>query len=218
MEASARVVLPMQILVEVHYRTQMKGLFRTASVDWKNETDFIELQAHLLRMGYSVAIRDDNPHCRHCTELSLLRHKCNNQFGVSSETVSEPLISSGSSNLPVVSQTSIVGGAEPNQVHPVASSNTALCANNPYVNSLKTGTSLASIDSMANQWLSNKHIHQKELWDVSQGQHNHARFGAFEEMAPCEQTCTGPCTSDTSKRVCGLSDLKESCIVYSVGG
>jgi len=70
------VALPMQILVEVHYRTHVQGLWTTRGVDWKNEQDIINFQAHLLRMGYAVAVRDDNQMCRHCTELTLLRYDC----------------------------------------------------------------------------------------------------------------------------------------------
>ena len=36
----------------------------------------VELQDHLLHMGYIVVVRDDNQRCRHCTELTLLRVRC----------------------------------------------------------------------------------------------------------------------------------------------
>ena len=36
----------------------------------------IQLQEHLLKMGYVVSIRDDNKRCKHCTELTLLRVQC----------------------------------------------------------------------------------------------------------------------------------------------
>jgi len=75
--------LPMQVLVEIHYKTQMTDLIlpsvgeRGKSGRWfKDEIDLVELQQHLLRTGYVVAHRDDNRMCRHCTELTLLRHKC----------------------------------------------------------------------------------------------------------------------------------------------
>lgn len=75
-EKSSKVTLPMQILVEIHYRTAMHDLWPKPGEIFKTEIDIVELQAHLLRMGYVVAIRDDNMACPHCTELTLLRHKC----------------------------------------------------------------------------------------------------------------------------------------------
>ena len=85
LEASSKVALPMQLLVEVHYRTQMHELWPEIGVIFKDEIDIVELQAHLLRMGYVVANRDDNAECLHCTELTLLRHKC---VGTSQATLS----------------------------------------------------------------------------------------------------------------------------------
>ena len=75
----------MQLLVEVYYRTQMHELWPEIGVIFKDEIDIVELQAHLLRMGYVVANRDDNAECLHCTELTLLRHKC---VGTSQATLS----------------------------------------------------------------------------------------------------------------------------------
>jgi len=73
------VVLPMQILMEVHYRTPFKVL-RTRKVRWNKDfkfaIDMVELQARLLQMGYVVVARNDNESCRQCTELTLLRHRC----------------------------------------------------------------------------------------------------------------------------------------------
>jgi len=78
-DLSRQVVLPMQILVEVHYRTQFEVL-RPPGVDmhkdFKFARDMVDLQARLLQMGYVVVERDDNPACRHCTELTLLRNRC----------------------------------------------------------------------------------------------------------------------------------------------
>ena len=44
--------------------------------DIKHANDMIQLQTHLLRMGYATVIRDDNRICAHCTELTLIRIKC----------------------------------------------------------------------------------------------------------------------------------------------
>ena len=38
--------------------------------------EMVELQAHLLRMGYVVVERDDNMACLGCTELTLIRAGC----------------------------------------------------------------------------------------------------------------------------------------------
>lgn len=73
---SSETVLPMQVLVEVHYRTQMKELAMSKKDDWKFGTDMIHLQARFLNMGYAVVIRDDNKACLHCTELTLVRFRC----------------------------------------------------------------------------------------------------------------------------------------------
>ncbi|CAB9523094.1 Pfam:DUF672 [Seminavis robusta] len=75
--ASSKVFLPMQVLVEIHYSTHMKDLRPSQpGVPFKTEIELVALQEHLLKMGYVVAVRDDNRLCRHCTELTLLRHKC----------------------------------------------------------------------------------------------------------------------------------------------
>ena len=44
--------------------------------DIKHANDMIQLQTHLLRMGYATVIRSDNRMCAHCTELTLIRIKC----------------------------------------------------------------------------------------------------------------------------------------------
>jgi len=69
-------VLPMQVLVEVHYITHMTELSSHRKLDWKFSTDMINLQEHLLKMGYVVVVRDDNKRCPHCTELTLVRVRC----------------------------------------------------------------------------------------------------------------------------------------------
>eukprot|EP00586_Coscinodiscus_wailesii_P016340 CAMPEP_0172519692 /NCGR_PEP_ID=MMETSP1066-20121228/291567_1 /TAXON_ID=671091 /ORGANISM="Coscinodiscus wailesii, Strain CCMP2513" /LENGTH=258 /DNA_ID=CAMNT_0013302325 /DNA_START=509 /DNA_END=1285 /DNA_ORIENTATION=+ len=72
--------LPMQILVEVHYKTQFPELQTSVTGPFpKSPIDLVNLQVHLLRMGYAVVIRDDNMACPHCTELTLLRIKCHDK-------------------------------------------------------------------------------------------------------------------------------------------
>jgi hypothetical protein len=70
------LVLPMQILVEVHYRTQFRELFAYQSKDWKFEEDMISLARQLFQMGYIVIKHDDNRACPHCVELTLVRAYC----------------------------------------------------------------------------------------------------------------------------------------------
>ena len=72
---------PMQILVEVHYRTSMRGIpgARAANgkiIDWKNETDLFNLNLSFLKNGYIIANRDDNIFCPSCSELTLIRILC----------------------------------------------------------------------------------------------------------------------------------------------
>mmetsp|Transcript_8004 Transcript_8004/g.11646 ORF Transcript_8004/g.11646 Transcript_8004/m.11646 type:complete len:358 (+) Transcript_8004:34-1107(+) len=74
-------VLPMQILVEIHYQTgDFPDLFRPGQTHWRQDfklpEELVRLQAHLLRMGYAVVAHDDNRACPHCTELTLMRFKC----------------------------------------------------------------------------------------------------------------------------------------------
>lgn len=69
-------VLPMQVLVEVHYQTQMPGLSENSKIDWKFTPDMINLHEHLLKMGYAVLARDDSQGCPHCTRLTLVRIRC----------------------------------------------------------------------------------------------------------------------------------------------
>lgn len=87
-----KVVLPMQVLVEVHYQTQFSQIRpRNVGVfgDFKHPLDVVDLQAHLLRMGYIVVERDDNRWCKHCTELTLIRSRCPDRQGISSELAHE---------------------------------------------------------------------------------------------------------------------------------
>jgi hypothetical protein len=77
---AADMVLPMQVLVEVHYQTQMRDLWPPGQnlrrKSFKSAEDMVKLQEHLLKAGYAVAFRDDNRRCRHCTELTLVRYQC----------------------------------------------------------------------------------------------------------------------------------------------
>jgi len=68
--------LPMQILIEVHYRTSMKKLALSTEVDFKSAADMVLLSSHLKNLGYFSAVRDDNHFCQSCTELTLIRALC----------------------------------------------------------------------------------------------------------------------------------------------
>ena len=57
-------------------RTFVGELALSNREDLKHANDMIQLQTHLLRMGYATVIRDDNRICAHCTELTLIRIKC----------------------------------------------------------------------------------------------------------------------------------------------
>jgi hypothetical protein len=73
------ILHPMQLLVEVHYWTlfnELWGPHGAKNIDFKSPSDMVNLQARLLRMGYVVVERDDNRHCMHCTELTLVRNRC----------------------------------------------------------------------------------------------------------------------------------------------
>ena len=77
--SSAEVVLPFQILVELHYEAWSADLYHPSQAigsQLRFGRDLVLLQAHLLRMGYIVVERDDNPHCPCCTELTLVRARC----------------------------------------------------------------------------------------------------------------------------------------------
>lgn len=75
-----QVALPMQLLVEIHYRTGFTELWKPGQknkkIPFKDPPDMVELQRHFLRMGYVVVERDDNHMCPHCTELTLVRMRC----------------------------------------------------------------------------------------------------------------------------------------------
>lgn len=71
------LALPTQLLVEVHWHSQFAELWppglRETGQRWKTPAQSVELSQKLLRMGYVVVERDDNPRCPHCTELTLVR-------------------------------------------------------------------------------------------------------------------------------------------------
>lgn len=75
MKENMRSMLPMQMLVELHYQTQFKELHPTLE-DFKHEVDMVDLATDLLNMGYIVVKRDNNKVCQHCTELTLVRVYC----------------------------------------------------------------------------------------------------------------------------------------------
>ena len=72
--------LPMQLLVEIHYKTTFQDLWKPGQTSmWDRfltPVDLVELQRHLIKMGYAVVERDDNRACKHCTELTLVRMQC----------------------------------------------------------------------------------------------------------------------------------------------
>lgn len=71
----AMTMLPMQMLVEIHYRT-IRELYPYIHRDWKSEQDLVELARKLFDMGYAVSNHDDNAHCLHCVELTMVRTYC----------------------------------------------------------------------------------------------------------------------------------------------
>jgi hypothetical protein len=68
--------LPMQAMVEVHYQTHMTDLHFYPPDPLIATVGLIDLAAELVRTGYAIAVRDDNPKCLHCTELTILRVAC----------------------------------------------------------------------------------------------------------------------------------------------
>lgn len=97
-----------------------------------------------------------------------------------------------------------------------------VCRANPYLSTLKDNTS--TIISRKLKWLQRLPQHYEEADTEKMMEHTHARFGFFEEMAPCQPdkvVCIGgKCRDDTSKIACGTSrtTLSEGCVVYSIGG
>jgi Methyltransferase domain len=93
-----------------------------------------------------------------------------------------------------------------------------ICHENPYEGSLLNGNSFDTADAKALAWMANKSNIRNALYAERSDEHSHAKFNAFEVMAPCHQNCTGECGADTSKIVCGLQQLQKGCIIYSIGG
>ena len=85
--------LPMQMLIEVHYRTGFLDLqpFIGGNHRWDFQwaRDMVNLQAHLLRMGFVVTERDNNRACAHCTELTLVRSRCASNGAHGSDEVAQ---------------------------------------------------------------------------------------------------------------------------------
>jgi hypothetical protein len=73
---SSAAVLPFQILLEIHYRSHFREIASSRKHDFKNSTDMVRMQSHLLRMGYVTVINNPNKKCRHCVELTLVRIRC----------------------------------------------------------------------------------------------------------------------------------------------
>lgn len=69
-------VLPYQIVYELHYYTIMKDLALNHVAPFKFETDHMRLASRLIKQGYATIVRDDNPFCKHCTELTAVRFRC----------------------------------------------------------------------------------------------------------------------------------------------
>lgn len=70
------VEMPMQLLMEVHYDAHrgVRGVIHNQTM--RSATDMVRFSTHLQGMGYAVVHRDDNPMCKHCTELTLTRVAC----------------------------------------------------------------------------------------------------------------------------------------------
>ena len=103
-DAHSDMVLPFQILVEVHYQTQFADLRHPGTQnnqDWRFPRDMVHLQAHLLRMGYVTVERDDNRRCAHCTELTLVQVRCR------SAAANDRLEQKASNNLRIGASTSV---------------------------------------------------------------------------------------------------------------
>ena len=64
----------------MHYQTQFAELRPKgqSAQEFKYPPHHVELQEKLLNLGYVVLVRDDNPYCKHCTELTLIRARCPN--------------------------------------------------------------------------------------------------------------------------------------------
>lgn len=98
-----------------------------------------------------------------------------------------------------------------------------LCKENVFLDSLIPGVTLSTIDQETQNWIKRQSQNmerklKREVLNISHGNHGNSRFAVFEETAHCNNTCSGSCNSDSSKRICGLEKFVQDCIVYSVGG
>ena len=95
------------------------------------------------------------------------------------------------------------------------------CASNPYQSSLDSP--LYEVSSKLNSWLEDdykKDLHEA-ISNKSLNRHTRERFKFFRDsFGQClEKDCVGgKCAEDEAKVVCGLTELQEGCIVYSIGG
>lgn len=77
-------VLPMQVLVEIHFDTSFPELRALPATEkraipiwqWKRAPQIVRLYERLADMGYTSVERDDNSRCACCTELTLVRVEC----------------------------------------------------------------------------------------------------------------------------------------------
>ena len=93
-----------------------------------------------------------------------------------------------------------------------------ICTSNPYKDSLVEGHTFETAEEKAKTWLENKVSIRNALYSKTHDIHSHAKFDAFDVMAPCNFTCTDKCGSDNGKIMCGANQLKPGCIIYSIGG
>lgn len=76
---STNATMPMQLLMEVHYDIDGHGRGVAGVIHketMRTASDMLRFQSHLFGLGYVVVNHDDNPQCRHCTELTLLKVAC----------------------------------------------------------------------------------------------------------------------------------------------
>ena len=76
-------LLPHQIIVEFHWRTQLNAAMPWGELQHTRDTspglgtgDLTLIWTHLSDVGYVVVSRDNNPTCLHCCEFTLVRAFC----------------------------------------------------------------------------------------------------------------------------------------------
>lgn len=92
-----------------------------------------------------------------------------------------------------------------------------LCHQNPYNNKLEE--SLEAIASSVDEFMSQlPRLYEKAK--SAQIRKKHRRFFPFHPRATCTaiDCIGGDCGLDTSKIMCGAKELKDGCIIYSIGG